>query len=508
MDSVQRYFIGFFMVRITFGIKTFWRVTQEIYVSKFYLYDQKPDKRALRLIPDLINLFDAFGLFFSYFLQLNFNKRTVLVMCLLILSNFVLMAQFTIRREIFVTYFSFGVGFCNGISLMMIPFMGFNRYKKQEKESAKGRKPIRDSFQARLLSLSGIFGLLSLLVANLLVFITVNEDEMIGQFYDDLDVANFTRTTAKYSAISCGLCLLGILFLNNELPVARQMIGIGERTDIVNKKVKRNNQSKANSNRISYKIDIKSRSKTNIKKSESAKTPMLPVSSNRPNNYVNANSNYLYSSEFSSLIRIKELWFAMALYFFLALHSVYYDRYYNKPLKIENFDQLNLESSFEVRALNEKRFLVAKMLVEIAALYIAGWLFDRFRTLYVAIGWIFGLLAHGILMYFWENFYPLALMFRFFDAPVYLLMCFVIIEVFPINYEAVFSMTALGAVVANCLSFYIGYDRQKLDDTEKFILSLVTLLMSMVLVTIICTSNTIFKTRRANNSEELQDKNN
>ncbi|OMJ94152.1 hypothetical protein SteCoe_2794 [Stentor coeruleus] len=387
MDSVQRYFIGFFMVRITFGIKTFWRVTQIVYVSKFYLYDQNPDKRGLRLIPDLINLFDAIGLFFSYFLQLKFNKRTVLVICLLSLSNFVLLAQFTIRREIFVIYFSFSLGFSNGISLMMIPFMGFNRYKKQENIRDKGRKPIQTSFQARLLSLSGIFGLLSLLVAYFLIFLTVNEEDMIGQFYDDHDVANFTLTMARYSAFSCGLSLLGVLFLNNELPVAKQMIGVGLRTDIVDKKVKHKNQSKISSDRISYRIDMKSRvyQKTNIKKPKSINNVLLPVS----NNIQNKNSNNLYSSEFSSLIRIKEIWIAMALYFFLALHSVYYDRYYNKPLKNENISEINFNSDIEDRVLKEKYFILAKVFVEIIGIYVAGWLFDRFQTFIVAIGWIF-----------------------------------------------------------------------------------------------------------------------
>ncbi|OMJ78427.1 hypothetical protein SteCoe_21749 [Stentor coeruleus] len=506
MDSVQRYFMGFFMVRITFGIKTFWKVTQIIYVSKFYLYDQNSDKRGLRLIPDLINLFEAIGLFLSYFLQLNLNKRTVLVMCLLLLSNFVLMSQFTIRRELFVSYFSFSVGFSNGISLMMIPFMGFNRYKKQEKGSGKVRKLIQNSFQARLLSLSGIFGLLSLFMAYFLIFITVNEDDMIGQFYDGEDVENFTLAMARYSAISCGFSLLGVLFLNNELPISKEIAGVGLRTEFVNRKNKRSKRSKAASDRISYKIDIKSRDylKTGTKKSESAKMALLPVS-NKPNSN---NHNNFYSSEFSSLIRIKHVWFAMFLYFFLALHSVYYDRYYNKPLKNENINEFSTLTNIDDRATNEKYFELSKMFVEILGLLIAGWLFDRFRTLYVAIGWIFFLLVHGILMFFWENFYPLALMFRFFDAPVYVLICFVIIEVFPINYEAVFSMAALGAVVANCLSFYVGYDKKKLDDNEKFILSLVTLLMSMILTMILCTSSTIFKTRIAKNTEELQGKRN
>ncbi|OMJ80780.1 hypothetical protein SteCoe_18888 [Stentor coeruleus] len=440
MFLLLKFFLGLIIVRIILGIQTFWPTTEIGYLSKFYLYDQDTKETSLRLIPELINFFTAFGLFISYFLQGYLKKLTILIFCLFILSNSML-----ILLILFTFFFSFSTGFCNGISLMMIPFMSLSNNKNQE-------SLIKVSFLARLISLSGIIGLLSIFISYFLIFVSVNDHNMIGKYYNDGNVSYFTQAITGFSIVSLILGLIGIYLLSN-----KSILPLNDlKTNLITPKTTENQKTKQNQGK-NYKTFVfsKEHHENIINKNDFLNKKDMTIDENTKQS--------THKLEICCIFRIIEIWYAILLYFLISLQGFCYDRGYYELSDNENY-------------------LIFKTLIQIIGLCAAGLMFDIFNPRIISFIWISGLVLHAIIALFCDDLYLCSFFYMFFVISGYVLICRILFEIFPKNYEATFSVSAIGSLIANFISFFIWYEGIILDTYYKFGVSIISLFVSFIMV--------------------------
>lgn len=470
MVLVLKFFIGLALVRIILGIQSFWSTTEIGYLSKFYLYDQNTEETSLRLIPELINFFTAFGLFMSYFLQRYLKKLTILVICLLILCNSMFILLFMNNRALFTFFFSFSAGFCNGISLMMIPFMMLSKDKSLE-------SLIKVSFLARLISLSGIIGLLSIFVSYFLLFVSVNDHNMIGKYYDDANVSYFSQAMTGFSIVSLILGLIGVYLLDkNSILVLNQYQNDLQTNLITTKPIK--NKENNQKQQKSYKIIVFTyENHANVIN----KNDLL----NKKGMIIDKNiQQFTHKLEICCIFRITEIWYAILLYFLISLQGFCYDRGY-----------------YELS--DDGNYLIFKAIVQIFGLCAAGVMFDNFKPRNIAFIWIFGLILHAIIALFCESLYICSLIYMLFIISGYVLICRVLLEIFPKNYEAAFSASAIGPLIANFIGFFVWYEGFMLDTYSKFGVSVGSLLASLMIIFCMTNSKKVYMIEKNNDQLAL-----
>ncbi|OMJ67811.1 hypothetical protein SteCoe_34933 [Stentor coeruleus] len=470
MVLILRFFVGLIIVRTILGIQTFWSTTEIGYLSKFYLYDQNKGETCLRLIPELINLFTAFGLFMSYFLQRYAKKLMILIISLLILFNSMLILLFINNRIVFTFFFSFSTGFCNGISLMMIPFISLSEGKTQ-------KSLIKTSFLARLISFSGIIGLLSIFVSYFLIFVSVNDHSMIGIYYDDANVSYLSQAITGFSIVSLILGLLGIYLLDIDgiLPQTQHLNDL--QTNLITTKPIKNKENKRNQNK-NYKIFVFSNEnhESTIEKND--------IPSNKNTTFDKKIHQFTHKLEIFCIFSIKEVWYAILLYFLISLQGFCYARGY-----------YDLSDSGD--------YLIFKTFIQMIGLCVFGLLFDNFKPRIIVFIWIFGLILHAIIALFFENLYLCSLVYMFFAISGYVLICKVLFDIFPKNYEAVFSASAIGPLIANFIGFLVWYEGLYLGIYSKFGISMITLIASLIMVLILTNVKKNYLIEKCNDEEVI-----
>ena len=122
MNKVQRYCIGFVVVRAVTGLQNYWMLTKDYHKSRLDLYENESNLRELQLVTTLTTLFQSIGFVCAYEAYKYLRVRSLAMLSILgtIIGYF--HSHFVTDVYVFLFIYPATVGFFNGVIAITIVF--------------------------------------------------------------------------------------------------------------------------------------------------------------------------------------------------------------------------------------------------------------------------------------------------------------------------------------------------------------------------------------------------